>query len=135
MSARRRAWLEEGQGLAFWRPGWSGGCRTKQEGCDWVIVTPGPPPQVQVLSPSSCPTLSCFLARLLLSSLCIPRISQLPVAAARTEQASLTVGFDGFIFPSAPSQSSVSSPRLGYKQLDQRGNSHPSAPSLSFSSV
>ena len=46
------------------------------DGCDWLTVAPGPPPQVQVLCPSSWLTPSCFLAQLHLP----PGIKNIPTA-------------------------------------------------------
>lgn len=125
MCARRLAWLEEGQSLAFLGLGWGGECRGKL----LMGVIGSQPPQDPLLKSKSCtpapgsPQAASWLSS---SSLLASRIFPLLVGASRTKQASLTAAgrggvIDCFTFPSAPSHSSIFPPRPGAQQPGQRG--------------
>ena len=132
MCARRLAWLEEGQGLAFLELGWGGECRRKHlMGVIGSQLLQDPLLKFKSCAPApGSPQAASWLSS---TSLLALRIFPLPLGASRTEQASLTAGgLDCFIFPSAPSHSSIFPPRPGAQQPGQRGNSYhlASLPSL-----
>ena len=132
MCARRLAWLEEGQGLAFLELGWGGECRRKLlMGVIGSQLLQDPLLKFKSCAPApGSPQAASWLSS---TSLLASRIFPLPLGASRTEQASLTAGgLDCFIFPSAPSHSSIFPPRPSAQQPGQRGNSYhlASLPSL-----